>query len=79
MPAVTLYTRKDCHLCEEAEDILRQARRHTEFELEIVDIDLDPELKRRYDWDVPVIDIDGHKAFKHRLTLEELLKELEEG
>jgi glutaredoxin len=77
MPAVTLYTRNDCHLCEEAADVLREARRRAEFQLDIVDIDENPELKRRYDREVPVITVDGRKAFKHRLTLEDFLEELE--
>lgn len=78
MPAVTLYTRKECHLCEDAAEVLREARRRAAFDLDIVDIDEDPELKRRYDWEVPVITIDGQTAFKHRLTLEDFLNELEE-
>jgi hypothetical protein len=36
-----------------------------------VDILSDPELTRRYGWDIPVVLIDGTHAFKHRLTAEE--------
>jgi len=77
MPAVTLYTRRNCHLCEEAHGVLRQARRRAEFELEVVDIDTEAELRRLYDREVPVIAINGRKAFKYRLTIEEFLKKLE--
>ncbi|MCP5114733.1 MAG: glutaredoxin family protein [bacterium] len=76
MPTVTLFTRQGCHLCEEAHEVLREARNEAAFDLEVLDIDRDPELKRRYDWEVPVIAINGKKAFKYRLTKLEFLKRL---
>jgi hypothetical protein len=41
-----------------------------------LDIDADPELRRLYDWEVPVLDIDGRKAFKYRVTEVELRRRL---
>ena len=76
MRRVTLYTRAGCHLCEEAHKALDAARAREAFDLEIVDIDGDPELRRLYDYEVPVIAIDGVKAFKYRLTEAELIKKL---
>jgi glutaredoxin len=76
MRRVTLYTRDGCHLCEAAKKVLDAARDRVEFELEVLDIDADPELKRLYDVEVPVIAIDGVKAFKYRLTRDEFLKKL---
>jgi glutaredoxin len=76
MRRVTLYTRDGCHLCEEAKKVLDAARERAEFELEVLDIDADPELKGLYDVEVPVIAIDGVKAFKYRLTRDEFLKKL---
>ncbi|MCP5113492.1 MAG: glutaredoxin family protein [bacterium] len=76
MPTVTLYTRQGCHLCDDAHEVLREARREAEFEIEVLDIDCDPELKRLYDWEVPVVAIDGVKAFKYRMSREEFLKRL---
>ena len=40
-----LYTRNGCHLCEEAEAVLRAYG----FEVERVDIDVNPQFKERYD------------------------------
>ncbi len=61
---VTLYSRRDCHLCDVMKDALL-ARGHT---LTIVDVDGDRELKQRYGWDVPVAVLDdGTVLAKHRL------------
>jgi glutaredoxin len=76
MRRVTLYTRAGCHLCDEAKKVLDAARTRVEFDLEVVDIDANADLRRLYDVEVPVIAIDGVKAFKYRLTVEEFLKKL---
>ncbi len=75
-PLVTLYMRRGCHLCDEAKGVLDQARRKAEFEYEELDIDSDPELRRKYNEEVPVIAINGVKAFKYRVELAEFLKKL---
>jgi glutaredoxin len=77
MPNVTLYTRQGCGLCEEAHAVLLQAHRRARFELSVVDIDADDELRRQYTIDVPVITIDGRIAFEHQVRLEEFLARLE--
>ncbi|MBI5937070.1 MAG: glutaredoxin family protein [Betaproteobacteria bacterium] len=47
----TLYGRAGCHLCEDmAAGLEAMGLAYDE-----VDIDRDPELKARYDWDVPVL------------------------
>jgi len=73
---VTLYARASCCLCDEAKHVLECARRRVPFELEEVDIDSDAELRRIYNEEVPVIVINGAKAFKYRVTEPELLKKL---
>jgi glutaredoxin len=76
MARVTLYTRKRCCLCDDAKAVLHAARAKAQFDYEEVDIDLDPELVRRYNDEVPVIAINGVKAFKYRLDMKEFLKKL---
>jgi glutaredoxin len=73
---VTLYTRGGCHLCDEAKQAIESARRRTAFDYEEFDIDSDPRLRQLYNEEVPVIAIDGKKAFKYRVTPAELLKKL---
>ena len=48
-----LYTRRGCHLCEAAEDMLTaHARPGT---VKIVDVDADPDVQQRYGSRVPVL------------------------
>ena len=71
MPAVTLYTRAGCHLCDVAAEVLH---RHA-LAFECVDIDADPQLRARYDQCVPVVVIDGRERFRGRVD-ELLLRRL---
>ena len=73
---VTLYTRVGCCLCDEAKQVIAAARARVEFAYEEIDIDGDAELVRLYNDEVPVIAINGNKAFKYRVSMSELLKKL---
>jgi glutaredoxin len=75
-PKVTLYTRAGCCLCDDAKQVLLDARRRAAFDYEEVDIDADPVLVARYNDEVPVIAINGAKAFKYRIDMHEFLKKL---
>ena len=75
-PVVTLFTRAGCHLCEDAKRVIDAARLRVEFDYEERDIDADSELLRLYNEEVPVIAIDGRKAFKYTLEMNEFLKRL---
>jgi glutaredoxin len=75
-PKITLYTRKGCCLCDDAKRVLDSARRRVSFDLKEIDIDQDAELRKIYNDEVPVIAINGSKAFKYRVTEQELLKKL---
>ena len=71
-----LYTRKDCCLCEEMKSTLRQVADRIPFALEEIDVDTSAGLQERYGDEVPVLLINGRKAFKYRLTAKELEKTL---
>jgi predicted thioredoxin/glutaredoxin len=58
-PAVALYVTGDCHLCEEAERLLRRLGREMGFPLEVVDISSDAVLQGRYCLAVPALAVDG--------------------
>jgi glutaredoxin len=75
-PRVTLYTRKGCCLCDEAKAVIAQARRRAVFDYEEIDIDGAPELRARYNDEVPVVAVNGAKAFKYRVDPEEFLRKL---
>ncbi len=56
-PHVVVYTRAGCGLCAAAEQrVASEARR---ARVELVDVDADPELQRRYHVRVPVVTVDG--------------------
>lgn len=76
MSRVTLYTRVACHLCEDARAALDAVRAEVPFDLDVVDVDTDPELVKAYGWEVPVVLVDGRKAFKYRVDPSELRAKL---
>jgi glutaredoxin len=71
-----LYSRADCGLCAEMKAIIRRVGATRPLVLKEVDIDTVPELRERYGDEVPVLFIDGRKAFKCRLTAAQLEKKL---
>ena len=76
---VTLYTRADCHLCDEAKAVLDRVAADQPFTLEIVDVDTDEGLVSQYGLEVPVVLIAGRKRFKYRVDEERLRKLLTLG
>ena len=74
---VTLYTRKGCHLCEEAKSQMAPLLREFGARLREVDIDADDSLRALYDVDVPVIFLGERKVAKHRLDLAQFRRQLE--
>lgn len=67
MVRVDLYTKDECSLCDEVKAVLEAVRREVPFELHEHDITRDAELFERYRYEIPVVHVDGHKAFKYRL------------
>ena len=57
MLAVTLYMRKDCHLCEQAKEDLEALQEKYPHRLVEVDIDSDPALQRTYLVEIPVVEV----------------------
>jgi glutaredoxin len=79
MPApreVVVYSRKGCHLCEIVKETLSKLQRRGGFTWHEVDVDADDQLRRRFTDEVPVVFIDGRKAFKYRMDEQEFLKKL---
>jgi len=64
---VIVYSRPGCHLCEEAKATIEAVRRADEFTFEEVNIESDPDLLSRYQYDIPVIAINGVETFIHRV------------
>jgi len=73
---LVIYTRKDCCLCDEMKNVIYQVGAHTPLALEEIDVDRSPETQEKYGSEVPVLFINGRKAFKYRVTREELENKL---
>ncbi|MDX2167331.1 MAG: glutaredoxin family protein [Deltaproteobacteria bacterium] len=73
---LTLITRHDCHLCEEMVAVIEAVRARHELELEVLDVDADPDLLARYSDQVPVLLVNGRKAFKYRVSESALSRRL---
>ncbi len=69
---IELMTRPGCHLCQEMKEALLEAARGLEIRLREVDISRDSELEKKFGNDIPVLFVNGSKAFKHRATVREL-------
>jgi hypothetical protein len=74
-----LYSRADCCLCEEMKAAIREVAAKMPLDLEEVDADSSPELKASFGDEVPLLFIDGRKAFKYRVTAKELERRLGRG
>jgi hypothetical protein len=60
MPRVVLYGRPECHLCDDAREILRTiAGSPPAFSVEEVNIEGDDRLLARYLERIPVVELDG--------------------
>lgn len=76
--ALTFITRADCHLCEQARDdvdaVLAERSRSgaQDVSLRVVDIDSDEQLLAKYDWDVPVVLVEGRQHSFHRVDRQRL-------
>jgi len=73
---VVLYTRERCSLCEKAKAVLLAVRREIPFDFREVDIGWSGDLYEDYKHDIPVIEVDGQRAFKYRVEVSQLKERL---
>jgi glutaredoxin len=74
---VVIYSKPDCHLCDEIKAQLKKLQRRHRFELSEVNILEDPEALNRFKEEIPVVFINGRKAFKFHLDEQEFLRKLQ--
>jgi len=65
---VVVYHAPGCHLCVRALEIVQEVRGEIDFELALVDISGDAELEARYRELLPVVEIDGERAFTYHVV-----------
>lgn len=61
MVEVILYTRDDCHLCEDIEKELSKLKSEVPHDLLLVDVDTSPELRKKYGSRVPVVEVGPYR------------------
>lgn len=76
MHDVLVYSRPGCHLCDVVKDTLAALDGQADFRWRDVDIDTDPALRAQYNEQVPVVFIDGRKAFKYHMAADQFLRAL---
>jgi glutaredoxin len=76
MHDVVVYSRNGCHLCDVVKQTLAQLQTSADFRWRDVDIDADPQLRQQYNDEVPVVFIDGRKAFKYHMDAHRFLRAL---
>ena len=72
MRSVVLYTRRGCHLCDEARRAILSVRAREPFVYDEVDIDTDDDLMRDYGIRIPVVTVDGEERFEIAVDEREL-------
>ena len=79
MTRVTLYTRIDCCLCDQARAVIETVAHEHPLELEEVKIDGDEDLLRRYGELVPVVLLDGRPTYEFRVDERDLRERIASG
>ena len=74
--SVVVYSRKGCHLCEVVKESLGKLSRQGTFTWSEIDVDANIELRRQFNDEVPVVFINGRKAFKYHMDEREFLRKL---
>ncbi len=66
---LTLYGRSYCHLCDEMLSALDPLRGEFGFDIDVVDVDTDADLERRFDDLVPVLMHVANELCHYRLDI----------
>lgn len=74
---LVLYGRPACHLCEEMKEVVEPVARQLGCVLQEVDITGHADLEARFGLEIPVLFVNGRKAFKYHVTEQELRQRLD--
>jgi glutaredoxin len=76
-PLVELFSRPGCHLCEEVKVLLQHMQSRHPFTFREVNITEEATLLAQYEADIPVVFINGRKAFKYRVDAKKFVQRLQ--
>jgi glutaredoxin len=69
---LTLLSKPDCPLCDEAKLAIEEFSRECPLNLTVVDVSTDQKLWERYKFEIPVLLIDNQEAASHHVGLKKL-------
>ena len=73
---IQIYSKPDCHLCTEVKKTIQNVAKDFELRIEEINI-LDSEsLYEKFKFEIPVIYINGRKAFKFQVSAQSLIQRL---
>jgi len=75
-PRVVILSKTGCELCDDAKAVLQTLQAIEPFTLQEINCADDPELMGRYGEDIPVVFINGRKAFEYRVDAAQCLRRL---
>jgi glutaredoxin len=64
MYRIVIFSKEGCHLCERAENKLRELSVGREIQIEVVDIRKDSSAFGKYFLSIPVVELDGKIVFQ---------------
>ena len=70
---VTVYSKKECHLCEIAKEELKAIRREFDFTIKEVDIEKDSLSYEKFKHRIPVVEVDGKIISSGRVNRKKLI------
>lgn len=69
-----IYSRQGCHLCDVMKDELEAMAMSIKGTIKLVDIDNDPDLKKRFNNQIPVLFVDDVEICHYKLNKKNLLR-----
>jgi len=77
MTLVEIYSKRECHLCDVAKNVVNRVRQNYPFELRLIDIQEGDSWYNRFSQRVPVIYIDKKFAFQFHVPETEFIAALD--
>lgn len=71
-PAILLYAKAGCHLCDEARAYLEDLAADAHLTFDEIDIRRDPAIFERYRYRIPVITVDGVERLEGRIEADDI-------
>ncbi|WP_186580926.1 glutaredoxin family protein [Aquibacillus kalidii] len=74
MKTIKLYTKSNCHLCEDAKQLLLVVKEEVDFKWKEVDIYTDDILLEKYQLMIPVVEVDGIEVDYGQINYDTILQ-----